>query len=183
VTPEVPSNPDQSVILWISRRVMSGRLDVMIFEVISKLGDALNAATRWVWQRGVTPAEEERSCVWSSCLRRARSWGKASRITSEKKIAIFILYLIYIIFVYRYERILVGALRMPSTSRRRFAFCTAVPACPHLLRAPCLLPNTKPSSPLSLQERGFSAALCENEWNKAISGSFSQKKEILLRLE
>lgn len=75
----------------------------------------------------------------------------------------YIIFNIYLIFVYKYERILVGALHMPSTSSRRFTFCTTVPVCHHLLWASCLLPNTKISNPASLQGIGFISALCKNE--------------------
>lgn len=67
---------------------------------------------------------------------------------------------------------------MPSISSRRFTFCTTVLVCHHLLWASCLLPNTKTSNPVSLQEIGFISALCKNESNQAVSGSFSQKNSL-----
>lgn len=125
-----------------------------------------------LWRNGLVirdGVKRQHSCMEFTrhivCLQWVRIWRKASMITSEKKnIAIFILYLIYIIFVYKYERILVGALHMPSISSRRFTFCTTVPVCHHhLLWASRLLPNTKMSNPVSLQEIGVISALCKSE--------------------
>lgn len=121
-------------------------------------GRSLLRGGLYLWRKGLVIHNGVKRAAFAQslgdrhCLQWVRLWRKVSGITSERKknIAIFILYLIYIIFVYKYERILVGTLHMPSTSSRRFTFCTTVPVCHHLLWASCLLPNTKISNPVSL---------------------------------